>query len=73
MSVVDKFIRYFLKSVDVLFFLIRIIIADIFVTKAKDAVPPYSRAKIVGKGSESANKPDNPPLELDEDRFAKYS
>ncbi len=44
-----------------------------FVIKATKAVPTYSRAKIVGKGSESANKPDNPALELDEDRFAKYS
>jgi hypothetical protein len=44
-----------------------------FVIKAKIAVPPYSRAKIVGKGSGSANNLDNFAVELDIDRFAKYS
>jgi hypothetical protein len=73
MSVADKLMRYFLKSANVLLFLIRITMAHIFVTKAKDAVPPYSKAKIVTKGSESANKSDNSAVELDEDKFAKYS
>ncbi len=54
MSTADKFIIYILKSVDVYFFLIRIIITDIFVMKATKAVSPYSRAKTVGKGLGSA-------------------
>jgi hypothetical protein len=72
MSAADKFIKYFLKSADVFICLTKIIIADIFVTKAKVAIPPYSKAKIVGKGSGSANKTDNPPVELDVNTFAKY-
>ncbi len=44
-----------------------------FVIKAIKAVPPYSRAKNVGKGSASANNSDNFAVELDVDRFAKYS
>jgi hypothetical protein len=47
--------------------------ANIFVTKAKDAVPPYSRTKIVGKGSGSANNLDNSAVESYKDQFAKYS
>jgi hypothetical protein len=73
MSVADKLMRYFLKSANVLLFLIRIIMAHIFVTKAKDEVPPYSRAKIVGKGSDSANNSGNSAVELHEYKFAKYS
>ncbi len=73
MSAADKFIRYFLKSADVFIFLTRITTANIFVTKAKDVVPPYSRAKIVGKGSGSANNSDNWAVELPKDKFAEYS
>jgi hypothetical protein len=73
MSVKAKFIRYFLKPIDVFFFLTRKIIADIFVTNAIKAVPPYSRVKIDGKGSGSANNSDNSVVRLDIDRFAKYS
>ncbi len=58
-SAADKFIKYFRKSADVFIFLTRIIIADIFVMKATKAIPPYSRAKTVGKGSGSAIKSDN--------------
>jgi hypothetical protein len=73
MSVAAKFIRYFLKSTDVFFFLTRIMTAEIFVTKAIKAVPPYSRAKIDGKGSGSANNSDKFAVELYVDRFAEYS
>ncbi len=55
------------------FFLTKIMTADIFVTKAIKAVPPYSRAKIDGKGSGSANNSDKFAVELHVDRFAEYS
>jgi hypothetical protein len=41
--------------------------------KAIKAIPPYSRFKIVGKGSGSANNSDNFAVELHVDRFAEYS
>jgi hypothetical protein len=68
-SAAAKFNKYFLKSADIFIFLTRIM-TDIFVTKATKAIPPYSRAKAVGKGSGSANKFDNSAVELDIDRFA---
>jgi hypothetical protein len=71
MSAAAKFIRYFLKSADVFIFLTRIMTANILVMKAKEAIPPYSRAKIVGKGSGSANKLDNSVVALVNDEFIK--
>jgi hypothetical protein len=42
-----------------------------FVINAKIAVPPYSRANAVGKGSGSANKSDNSAVKLVSDKFVK--
>jgi hypothetical protein len=70
-SAADKFIKYLLKSADIFIFLTRIMIANIFAIKAKDAVPPYSRAKIVGKGSDSANNSDNSVVVFVSDKFLK--
>jgi hypothetical protein len=70
-SAADKFNKYFLKSEDVFIFLIRIITADMFVIEAQNAVPPYNRAKTVGKGSGSANNLDNSAVLLYSDEFVK--
>ncbi len=70
-SVADKFNNYFLKSDDVLIFLIRIMTADIFVMNNMKAVPPYSRAKTVGEVSGSANKTDKTVVVFFSNEFIK--
>jgi hypothetical protein len=47
--------------------------ADIFVTKAIKAIPPYIRAKTVGNGSGSANKSDNLAFFLVSNVLLKFS
>jgi hypothetical protein len=68
-SAAAKFIRYFLKSADILFFSINIRIADILVMRAIKAIPPYIKAKHVGKGSGSATKLDKSEVILDIDEL----
>jgi hypothetical protein len=45
--------------------------ADIFVMKAKEAIPPYIRDKIVVNGSGSADKSDNSAVLLVSGEFKK--
>ncbi len=59
MSAMAKFIRYFRKSADDLFFLFNIMIAKILEMIAIKAVPPYNIAKHVWNGSGNASKSDN--------------